>query len=84
MASEQDAFTELAAKILTLHAFVDARATERVTSPFFWKSLGYALGSAEAHLKCRDIVGSVRQFEWLRNEAARWEDHPEFPVEAAR
>lgn len=83
--AEDAAFAELGAKVWGLHTFVDARASEHVsTTPRFWKSLGYALGSAETYLMCRDIVGAVRQLEWLRNEAARWRDHEDYPVEAAR
>ncbi|MFD7763601.1 hypothetical protein [Streptomyces microflavus] len=79
-----DAFAELRDKVRGLYEFVDARAAESVRTPQFWKSLGYAFGSAETFLDCHDIVGAVRQFEWLRNEAACWKDHPDYPVEAAR
>ncbi|AXG78613.1 hypothetical protein [Streptomyces paludis] len=64
-----DAFAELAAKLRALYEFVDARAAEEM-APQFWKALGYAYGSAETHLDCGDIVGAVRQFAWLRIDAA--------------
>ncbi|KIF04738.1 hypothetical protein PL81_16990 [Streptomyces sp. RSD-27] len=73
----------MAAQLGSWHAFLRARAAETpVVNPFFHESLGYAMGSAEAFLEHEDIVGAVRKLEWMRNEARRWEQHPDFPASA--
>ncbi|MGW0562912.1 hypothetical protein ACWDZ4_20390 [Streptomyces sp. NPDC003016] len=75
-----EAYAEMSAQLATLHSFLKARAAETpVVTPFFHESLGYAMGYAEACMEKRDIVGAVRKLEWMRNEAKRWEDHPEYP-----
>ncbi|RSS94251.1 hypothetical protein EF903_06855 [Streptomyces sp. WAC05292] len=48
-------------------------------TPLFHESLGFAMGYAEACMQHGDIVGAVRKLEWMRNEAKRWEHHPDFP-----
>ncbi|WWM28821.1 hypothetical protein QBW33_35215 [Streptomyces sp. B21-104] len=80
-----DAYADMSAVLAALHTFLRARAAETpVVTPLFHESLGYAMGYAEACMEKRDIVGAVRKLAWMRNEAARWADHPDFPAEAAR
>ncbi|MFC8538016.1 hypothetical protein [Streptomyces sp. NPDC057249] len=73
------------AQLTTLHSFLRARTAETpVVTPQFHQSLGYALGYAEGCLENRDVVGAARQLAWMRNEAKRWAEHPNFPAEARR
>ncbi|WP_330335608.1 hypothetical protein OHS33_38905 (plasmid) [Streptomyces sp. NBC_00536] len=75
-----DAHAEMIAQLGLWHGFLRARAAETpVVNPLFHESLGYAMGAAEAFLEHADIVGAVRKLEWMRNEADRWERHPDFP-----
>ncbi|AWI32717.1 hypothetical protein [Streptomyces tirandamycinicus] len=82
-AADTDVFTELRDQITALHSFVKDRASEQVTTPLFWQSIGYALGHGEACIEHRDVVGAVRRLEWFRTEAERWEDHPNYPARKA-
>ncbi len=80
-----DAYADMSAQLGALCSFLKARSAEAlVVDPLFRESLGYALGYAEACMEKRDIVGAVRKLEWMRNEAERWADHPDFPMEARR
>ncbi|PRH81085.1 hypothetical protein C6N75_00635 [Streptomyces solincola] len=80
-----DAYADMSAQLGALHTFLKARAAETpVVDPLFHEALGYALGYADACMEKRDIVGAVRKLEWMRNEAQRWADHPDFPAEARR
>lgn len=80
-----DAYADMSAQLAALHTFLRARAAETpVVAPLFHESLGYAMGYAEACMEKQDIVGAVRKLEWMRNEAKRWADHPDFPAEARR
>ncbi|MEU5181120.1 hypothetical protein AB0G49_13820 [Streptomyces longwoodensis] len=68
-----------------LHTFLKARVAEAaVVEPFFYEALGYARGYADACMEKRDIVGAVRKLAWMRNEAQRWREHPDYPAEAGR
>ncbi|MEV5273361.1 hypothetical protein [Streptomyces werraensis] len=84
LGSQGDPIAEMHAKTTALHKFVKDRAHEHNAEPVFWESLGYALGSAEALLQNGDIVGAVRMRAWFLSEAGAWENHPDYPVEAAR
>lgn len=77
---QRDAVAELRAQLVQLHAFVKARAAETVAAPLFWESIGYALGEGEAHLAQGDTVRAAEQIAWFRTEAARWQDHPDYPT----
>lgn len=80
-----DAYADISAALAALHTFLRARAGETpVVTPLFHESLGYAMGYAEACMEKRDIVGAVRKLEWMRNEAKKWADHPDFPAEVRR
>ncbi|WP_433860182.1 hypothetical protein [Streptomyces kronopolitis] len=80
-----DAYADMSAQLAALHSFLRARAAETpVVTPLFHEALGYAMGYAEACMEKQDIVGAVRKLEWMRNEAKRWADHPDFPAEARR
>ncbi|MEU7228888.1 hypothetical protein [Streptomyces chrestomyceticus] len=82
---EDDGARELAAQIDKLPRFLQERGTERVATPLFWESLGYARGRAEAHLAHGDTVRAAQMMRWLRNEAAaHGENHPDFPVDGER
>ncbi|MEV0487253.1 hypothetical protein AB0I69_42475 [Streptomyces sp. NPDC050508] len=80
-----DAYADMSAQLAALHTFLRARAAESAdVTPLFYESLGYALGYADACMEQRDIVGAVRKLAWMRNEAKRWEGHPDYPAEAGR
>ncbi|MEU6632858.1 hypothetical protein ABZ905_31930 [Streptomyces parvus] len=75
-----DAYADMSAQLEAFNTFLKARAAETaVVSPIFYGALGYAMGYAEACMVHRDIVGAVRKLEWMRNEAKKWQDHPDFP-----
>ncbi|WP_030372449.1 hypothetical protein [Streptomyces rimosus] len=83
--SEDDGARELAAQVDKLHRFLQERGTERVATPLFWESLGYARGRAEAHLAHGDTARAAQMLRWFQNEAeAQGKDHPDFPAEGAR
>ncbi|MBV1940861.1 hypothetical protein KUF83_30465 [Streptomyces sp. BV286] len=80
-----DAYADMSAQLEALHTFLKARAAATpVVEPLFYEALGYARGYADACMEKQDIVGAVRKLEWMRNEAKRWADHPDFPAEARR
>jgi hypothetical protein len=75
----------MSAQLEALHTFLKARAAATpVVDPLFYEALGYARGYADACMEKQDIIGAVRKLEWMRNEAKRWADHPDFPAEARR
>ncbi|MFF0754367.1 hypothetical protein [Streptomyces sp. NPDC004267] len=79
-----DAYADMSAQLELLHSFLKARAAESpVVTPLFYESLGYARGYAEACMEKQDVVGAVRKLEWMRNEAKRWQDHPDWPGRTA-
>uniref|UniRef100_UPI003F495F4F hypothetical protein n=1 Tax=Streptomyces sp. CA-141956 TaxID=3240051 RepID=UPI003F495F4F len=74
----------MSAQLESLYVFLKARAAETpVVTPRFYETLGYARGYADACIEKRDIVGAVRKLEWMRNEAERWQDHPDWPGRTA-
>ncbi|MFJ5143022.1 hypothetical protein [Streptomyces sp. NPDC088707] len=79
-----DAYADISTQLDALYTFVKARAAETpVVTPFFHESLGYARGYADACIENRDIVGAVRKLAWMRNEAKRWQNHPDWPGQTA-
>lgn len=56
----------------------------KITGAMFWESTGYALGAAEKFLRHGDILSGVRALAGYRDQAERWNNYPDYPVEAAR
>ncbi|MFJ4342603.1 hypothetical protein [Streptomyces sp. NPDC088915] len=79
-----DAYADMSAQLDAFHAFLKARAAENpAVTLFSYEALGYARGYADACMEKGDIVGFVRKLEWMRTEAQRWRDHPDWPGRTA-
>ncbi|MGW1764503.1 hypothetical protein ACWCQL_10540 [Streptomyces sp. NPDC002073] len=78
-----DACAAVGIQLDVLYAFLKNRAAETpVVDPLFHEAVGYARGYADACLNNGDTGGALRKLAWMRNEAQRWDTHPDFPGEA--
>ena len=75
-----DAFKEIGVRIDQVHQFLIARLAEEDAQDTAdsQHDVGYALGFATACIELGDIIGAVRQLEWMRTEAANWNKHPAY------